>query len=418
MNGMARSLSVYFDDIHVGRLTQDDGGRLQFSYDVAYLVRERAIPVSLSMPLSDNLYGDAVVRPFFSNLLPDDLARHHLARYLGVSEKNPFALLEIIGGDCAGALSLYPEGETPPSFTKYDDEPLNEKRLATILRLLSQRPLLAGEQDVRMSLAGAQDKLAVVLTNGQIALPKGSTPTTHILKTPVKTVKDSVFNEYFCMTLAKRFKIPAASADIRWASDIPYLLLERYDRTPDHLNRLHQEDFCQALGIPPELKYENEGGPSLKKCLALIEVNSLRPAVDTLNFLRLVIFNYCIGNADAHGKNFSFLYQKLTPILAPAYDLLSTSIYPQLSPKMAMQIGGKAIPEHVYLRHWHQLVPETQLAKQTLDRTLSHYAQELPQASMRLLTELASTPLHSPVYAQIHALIENRCRHIEAYFSA
>ena len=370
------------------------------------------------MPLNDTLYGDAVVRPFFSNLLPDDLARQRLARYVGVSEKNPFALLEIIGGDCAGALSLYPEGKTPPSLTKRDYEPLEEARLSTILGLLSQRPLFVGEKDVRMSLAGAQNKLAVVLINGHIALPKGSTPTTHILKPPMADIPESVFNEYFCMTLAKRFKIAAASADIRWAGDLPYLLLERYDRTPDHLNRLHQEDFCQALSIAPELKYENEGGPSLKRCLSLIETNSLRPALDTLNFLRLVIFNYCIGNADAHGKNFSFLYQKPSPILAPAYDLLSTSIYPQLSPKMAMKIGGKAISEHVYLRHWHQLVPETQLAKQTLERTLAHYTQELPQTALRLLTALESTPLQSPIYAQIHALIEKRCRHIEKYFAA
>lgn len=415
---MARSLLVYFNDIYAGILIQDETGRLNFGYAPQYLSLPRSVPFSVSMPLKETRYEDSVVRPFFSNLLPDDLARRRLARYLGISEKNPFALLESIGGDCAGALSLYPE-EKAPSFTTHQDPVLlKEEELAKILRLLSERPLLAGEKDIRISLAGAQDKLAVVLVKGDVALAAGATPTTHIIKSPISDIPESVFNEYFCMALAKSLKLSVSSVEIRWASDLPYLLLERYDRTPDHLMRLHQEDFCQALSIPPELKYENEGGPSLKQCLDLIENNSLRPGVDTLMFLRLVIFNYCIGNMDAHGKNFSFLYREDVPELASAYDLLSTAVYPQLSPKMAMKIGGKYQAEHVCLRHWHRLVPGTKLAQQMIEKEFKKFSLELPLRSLDLLTQLNSTRLKSPIYDQIHILIEKRCHHIQKYFSA
>src|ERR1700722_14292502 len=158
---MARSLSVYFNDQLAGILHQDQSGRLSFSYDPRYLQSKKAYPLSISMPLREGAYEDSIVRPFFSNLLPDDLARSRIAKYLGVSEKNPFAILEIIGGECAGALSLYPQGQTPPSPRKKDYEFLNNQKLEEILNLLSRRPLLAGEKDIRISLAGAQDKLAV-----------------------------------------------------------------------------------------------------------------------------------------------------------------------------------------------------------------------------------------------------------------
>jgi serine/threonine-protein kinase HipA len=413
---MARTLSVYFDERLAGKLTQDDSGRLNFLYDAQYLTGENAFPLSVSLPLSDTVYGDAVVRPFFSNLLPDDFARHRVARLLGVSEKNPFAILEIIGGECAGAISLYPEDQTPPPQKTKDYEFLGEHDLHKILMLLSQRPLLAGEKDVRMSLAGAQDKLAVALMDDKIALTKGTSPTTHIIKPPISGIFDSVFNEYFCMLLAKSMNLAVSSVDIRQADGLPYLLIERYDRTADHHHRLHQEDFCQALSIPPELKYENEGGPSLKGCLDLIEKHSIRPAFDKIMFIHILIFNYLIGNADAHAKNYSFLYLEGKPRLAPAYDLLSTAIYPQLNKKMAMTIGGKYNPEDVYLRHWAQLVPDTRLAKNTMEKDLKKFASALPKKARTLSKVLGKKGLSSPIFDKIQETIENRCQHVLKYW--
>jgi serine/threonine-protein kinase HipA len=212
---MSRILSVYFDERLAAKLIQDENGRLSFLYNPHYLSSQKAYLLSASLPLSDKAYEDSVVRPFFSNLLPDDFARHRVARLLGVSEKNPFAILEIIGGDCAGAISLYPEGQIPPAQKLKDFEYLEGKKLHKILLMLSQRPLLAGEKDVRMSLAGAQDKLAVTLIDNKIALTKGTSPTTHIIKTPISDIPDSVFNEYFCMILAAHMNLLVSPVEIR-----------------------------------------------------------------------------------------------------------------------------------------------------------------------------------------------------------
>ena len=413
---MTRTLSVYFDERLAGKLTQDDSGRLNFLYDAHYLTSENAFPLSASLPLSNTVYADSIVRPFFSNLLPDDFARHRVARLLGVSEKNPFAILEIIGGECAGAISLYPEDQIPSPQKTKDYEFLEEHDLHKILLLLSQRPLLAGEKDVRMSLAGAQDKLAVALIDNKIALTKGTSPTTHIIKPPISDILDSVFNEYFCMLLAKNMNLAVSSVEIRHADSLPYLLIERYDRTADHHHRLHQEDFCQALSIPPELKYENEGGPSIKKCLDLIEEYSIRPAFDKIMFIHTIIFNYLIGNADAHAKNYSFLYLEGKPRLAPAYDLLSTAVYPQLNKKMAMKIGEKYNPEDVYLRHWVQLVPDTQLAKKTMEKDLKKFASRLPKQAQALSKALEKRGLSSPIFDKIQETIKIRCQHVFKYW--
>ena len=413
---MTRTLSVYFDERLAGKLTQDDSGRLNFLYDAHYLTSENAFPLSASLPLSNTVYADSIVRPFFSNLLPDDFARHRVARLLGVSEKNPFAILEIIGGECAGAISLYPEDQIPSPQKTKDYEFLEEHDLHKILLLLSQRPLLAGEKDVRMSLAGAQDKLAVALIDNKIALTKGTSPTTHIIKPPISDILDSVFNEYFCMLLAKNMNLTVSSVEIRHADGLPYLLIERYDRTADHHHRLHQEDFCQAFSIPPELKYENEGGPSIKKCLDLIEEYSIRPAFDKIMFIHTIIFNYLIGNADAHAKNYSFLYLEGKPRLAPAYDLLSTAVYPQLNKKMAMKIGEKYNPEDVYLRHWVQLVPDTQLAKKTMEKDLKKFASRLPKQAQALSKALEKRGLSSPIFDKIQETIKIRCQHVFKYW--
>lgn len=410
-----RILSVYFEETVVGKLRQDERGQLSFFYDRSYLTRQKAYPLSISLPLSDEVYEDDVVRPFFSNLLPDDLVRHRVAKVLGVSEKNPFAILEIIGGDCAGALSLYPEGQTPSPQRTKDYEVLGEEKLHKILMTLSQRPLLAGEKDIRMSLAGSQDKLAVALVDNKVALTKGTSPTTHIIKPPISNVPESVFNEYFCMTLARHMNLLVPSVNIRWVKTLPYLLIERYDRIKDHHHRLHQEDFCQALSVPPELKYENEGGPSIKDCLGLIERYSIHPALDKISFIHIIIFNYLIGNADAHAKNYSFLYQEGRPRLAPAYDLLSTAIYPQLSQKMAMKIGKKYKPEEVFLRHWYQLVPDTQLARNMIEKDLKRFATKLPKKSLSLLKVVESKKFPLAICKKIQEIIESRCRHVLKY---
>lgn len=260
---MSRALDVYLADRKAGTLRQDDGGRLAFTYEATYLTSADARAISVSMPLRDEPLADEIARPYFSGLLPDERARARLASALHISEGNAFGLLEIIGGECAGALSLFPKGQQPPKQEGADIEELVPARLTDLLGKLRSRPLLGGEEGVRMSLAGAQDKLAVCVDGDVIGLARDGRPTTHILKPFITALEGSVENELFCMRLARKMKIAAPKVEMRSAGNISFILVERYDRLRQKqggILRLHQEDFCQALSVPPELKYESEGG--------------------------------------------------------------------------------------------------------------------------------------------------------------
>lgn len=188
------------------------------------------------------------------------------------------------------------------------------------------------------------------------------------------------------------------------------MLVERYDRkwTGKSVTRLHQEDFCQALSIPPENKYEREGGPGISPCLAALQEHSVQPVPDRIAFLNIVIFNYLIGNNDAHGKNFSFLHEKGKPRLAPAYDLLSTVAYPELATKMAMKIGGKNDPEKLFIRHWHRLVPDTAVARKNLEKTLSNMSTTVLKEAEKLKADLKKDGITSPIFDTIIAIIKER----------
>jgi len=369
------------------------------------------------MPISEQPFSSELTKAFFSGLLPDESPRKNLARFLGVSDKNSFALLEAIGGECAGALSLRPI-EFQINELKGEPEILDNKRLKEILELLKRRPMLAGVDGVRLSLAGAQDKIAVGLIDNKIAIMKGNTPTTHILKPMIEGIKDSVQNELFCMRLAKSMDIKVPNASVIYVDDIPCYLVERYDRQT--LNgktiRVHQEDFCQAMGIPPELKYEREGGPSVERSIELLRQNSARPAADIIQFTDILIFNYLIGNADAHGKNYSLIYNSKKPQLAPAYDLLCTEIYPDLAKKMAMKIGGKYEPDMVHLRHWQKIVPDTIVAKRNLEKSLIDKANAIIPKAHEVAASLIAENSNSIVFEQIISVIEKRARHLKGTF--
>jgi serine/threonine-protein kinase HipA len=235
---------------------------------------------------------------------------------------------------------------------QYGYRKLTDHGLEALLKELPARPLLAGEQGIRLSLAGAQDKLAIRVEDDAICLPLGGAPSAHILKPNVERFEGVVSNEAFCMRLAAAAGLPAAAVEIRKTGDLEFLLVERYDRhhrpgadgapVPE---RLHQEDFCQPLGIVPEHKYQKEGGPSLKACFALLREVSSAPVIDLAHLLNAVIFNYVVGNNDAHGKNFSLVCRGSAADrqirLSPLYDVVSTVCYPSLSPEMAMRIGSE-----------------------------------------------------------------------------
>jgi len=405
---MKKTLDVYLRDRLVGKLFSEQG-TLSYVYDAAYLQSSDAVKISASLPLGAEEFSHSPVAAFFSGLLPDEAVRVRLAKYLRLSDKNIFGLLEAIGGDCAGAISVYPEGKkiagsVPPTYKILVDDEADE-----ILSSLDKRPLLVGEDDVRISGAGAQDKLMIAFVDGEIAIPTGQTPSTHIIKPPIKGHPDSVHNEFFCMRLAAAVGLPVPKADIYWLKDKPYYLVERYDRRKNAdgvFTRLHQEDFCQALHVPPELKYENEGGPSLEQCFGLLDKRIKLGAMagkNKITLLQGVIFNYLIGNGDAHGKNFSLLYDGEAESLAPFYDLLSTVIYSDLHKvKMAMKIGGKYKFTDVTDRHWMKLAETIGVRPDFMERQIVGMANDIAKASTALKDKLMHDPvLAHPIYEKI-----------------
>lgn len=412
---MTRYLDVYFKNTKAGILGQDTDGTLTFGYDTEYLRSGGASALSFSMPLREEQYPDQVVRPFFSGLLPDEGARQRLAGALGLSSGNAFGLLEVIGGECAGALSLYRNGEAPAANDDDGIEELGGERLNELIGKLRGRPLLGGEEGVRLSLAGAQDKLAVVLHGDAIGLAKGGRPTTHILKPVIQGLEGTVENELFCLRLAGRLNLPVPAVEMRWSGETAFLLIERYDRarTGDgRIDRLHQEDFCQALSIPPELKYEEEGGPGTSRSIDLINRACGRPAADRLRFIRMLLLHFLVGNADAHGKNYALLYSNNTPDLAPLYDVVCTAAYPRLAKKLAMNIGGRAVPDTIQLKHWFSLVPDTKAAQRLLVNDISLLAGNIEKEADALLLELSEAGIRHSILKAVRGVIATRAAHL------
>ena len=275
-----RQLTVWLFGRFVGTLAQVDG-RLGFGYSPEWLAQTDAVSLSQSLPLQPAPFDDRATRPFFAGLLPEGDKRKQVAQALHVSRQNDFALLDGIGGECAGAVTLLESGQTPPAGAIENAvQWLTNAELVAAIDDMPRRPMLAGAQDMRLSLAGAQDKLPVVVrfaSGGvQIGLPRFGSPSTHILKPAIPGIEGSVFNEGFCMALARALQLDVANAAIHRVQDgseqREFLLVQRYDRQQAPADpaarssawvRLHQEDFCQALSYPPETKYQNEGGPDL-----------------------------------------------------------------------------------------------------------------------------------------------------------
>lgn len=410
---MARTLDVYLHRNLVGCLIQDDHGELMFEYRETWLNDPNAVPVSQSLPLRKERYARRACRGFFGGILPEGDKREVLAKNLGISAKNDFAMLEEIGGECAGAITfLCAQEPLPEHEERY--RTLSDTELESLLEMLPRRPLLAGEDDVRLSLAGAQDKIAVYIADGRISIPLGGAPSTHILKPAIERFAGVVFNESFCMKLAQAVGVPTAKTQIGSIRGIDYLLVERYDRIrigAHSLQRLHQEDFCQALGIVSENKYQKEGGPSLEQCFRLVRETSSVPAIDLLSLLDAVIFNFLIGNNDAHGKNFSLLYRRVADggvRLAPCYDLLSTVQYPELSEKMAMKIGGEYVSSKVSPKNFDQLAREAGLGVPLVKRRVPELATAI-LANLPAVSSKHLMPNECSTANEVAALIRSRC---------
>lgn len=344
---MAGALSIWLYDVCVAVVEQGGNGRLRLRYTEEARARfGLGTPLlSLNLPVVEKPFPNARTRAFLDGLLPEGETRATIAAEFNLLASDTFGLLRELGRDCAGALVVQPEElPAPTPATTLTAAPLSEDELIELVRGLRTRPLGVSSR-VRLSLAGVQDKLLLTrMPDGSWGQPIDGTPSTHILKPPHPAYRNTVENEAFCMRVAKYLGLPAAEVAITTIRGRKLLVVERFDRRIDAsgtVTRVHQEDVCQALGIPPKDKYQEDGGPSLRKVAGVL-VNAADPSsLETL--LRAVTLNVALGNADAHGKNFALLHvDGQTRQMAPIYDVMSTLAYESdgVTTHMAMYVDS------------------------------------------------------------------------------
>jgi len=356
----------------MGHVTRHVRGRLAFSYDEAWRQASGAYPLSLSMPLAVAEYGHDVIERWLWGLLPDNeniLARW--ARLFHVSARSAFSLLRATGEDCPGGVQFAAPDRVDRLLGARTREVdwLTEEQVGARLGALNEDGSawrLPGDAG-RFSLAGAQAKTALYFADGRWGVPRGRTPTTHILKPPIPGFPGHCENEHLCLALARAVGIPATRSSVRRFAEEPALVVERYDRVSaaDGIVRLHQEDLCQALGLPPTAKYEGDGGPGCGRMAHAIQTCSSRPGRDLRTFVRALALNWVIGGTDAHAKNFSLLIGAGGKAsLAPLYDVASLLPYPgHYEPRLrlAAKIGGEARLGYIQVRHWTRFAGEVGL---------------------------------------------------------
>ena len=378
------TLVVWWDERQAGELSIDKGGAMHFAYAPDWLADETTPALSHAMPKQQEPFKDHACKAVFGGLLPEETQRTAIGRALGVSPDNPFRLLETLGGDVAGALAFLPKDEEPlRDYSKTAPEPLQEGELAKLLDRLPAVPMLAGEGGARLSLAGAQSKLPVLLTaDGGIAIPRPGEPSTHLIKPEPDRFAGLAANEAFCLALARAVGIDAATAEWREVAGKPLLLVERYDRmsVEGKTKRLHQEDFAQALSVPSNRKYAAEGGPTFRDSFALLRNAATRPAREVLKLADAAIFNLIIGNADAHAKNYSLLRRENGEVVrAPLYDLVATHMWKELSPKLAMRFGRAATLEEFDRESVARFADEAGLGAPYIRRRVSDLAEAVTE---------------------------------------
>ena len=327
-------LSVFLNARLVGRLRRLGSGAVDFQYDPSWLDWEHTLPISNSLPLREDRYlGDPVIA-VFDNLLPDpEPMRRRIAERVGVEGHDAYSLLTKLGGDCVGALQILPEGREPDPAGMIEGRPVGDGEIAEKIRNLDMAPLgLDDDAEFRISIAGAQEKTAFLYWKNQWHVPRGTTATTHIMKPQIGMLPNgidlsrSVENEHLCLKLTAALGLASATTEIVEFYGERVLAVERFDRLwtrDERLLRLPQEDCCQALSVPPSLKYDADGGPGMAEILDLLR-GSDEPEADQRMFLKAQIAFWLLGATDGHAKNFSIFLKpggrfKMTPL----YDVMS-----------------------------------------------------------------------------------------------
>lgn len=408
-------LPVLFGNRLVATITAG-AQQVELEYTADWKVAPDRFPVSLSMPIGETPYPAELVLPWLMNLLPEGEPLRAMTRVLGASPEDVLALIERTGSDLAGALSIAPPlyKSAPDYRTIPDDEALER-----IITDLPARPFLVDEDGVSMSLAGAQDKLPVALDGSRIAVPINGAPSTHILKPDNDRLPGSVQNEALCMVLARRVGLNTAPVTTGVAGKRAYLLVTRYDRRAEGnaFGRIHQEDFCQALGRSPTAKYEfnrtGTHGPSLAEMFGLVREHMT--ARDINDLLSAVIFNIAIGNVDSHAKNYSALFQPNGPRLAPLYDLMTGLAWNGITQNHAQAVGGQRRGRHIYGRHWHRMAEASGLSARATVRRVTVLTERILSELPAAAEEVAAMPAGGRMLEIFTKEIAERTQEVRAH---
>lgn len=360
-------LGVFLGEERMGDLERRGPARYRFEYEPAAIEAHRPgqVILSASLPLQRELFMPRQTAPFFEGLLPEGSVRAAIASSLHRSEEDGFGLLAALGGECAGAVSVLPPGAQPAARGEGKLRPVGEEQLSRLIDDLPRRPLGvdAVPDGVRLSLGGIQHKLVLVRQGDKFSQPLEGVPSNCLLKPEFGQYEDLVFNESFCMRVASTAGLKVAESELLYVGGIPCLYISRFDRVEDELGRIgriHQEDLCQALGVLPAAKYEENGGPSIPQVVGLLRrLGGPFMARHINDFVHATMINFLLGNSDAHGKNFALLHPAAGGVrLAPQYDIVSTAAYPEVTDRMAMAIGGVDDPRQVDVEAWLRLAEE------------------------------------------------------------
>ena len=430
-------LRVYLNNRLVGHLTKDPSGAIGFAYDETWLSWQHALPVSLSLPLQETPYRGEKVVAVFDNLLPDsDMLRRRVANKVGARGTDAYSLLTAIGRDCVGALQFIAgDGDAIDTTATLKGEEVDEAAIDSLLRNLVQAPLgLNRDDEFRISIAGAQEKTALLHHEGCWFKPHGTTATTHIFKTQIGQLpngidlSNSVENEYYCLKLIEAFGLPVNAAHIQTFGETKALVIERFDRRwsrDGRLLRLPQEDCCQALSVPPGAKYQSEGGPRIVEILDLLK-GSDTPEKDQITFFKAQLLFWLIGATDGHAKNFSI---HLTPggryRMTPLYDVLSAQ--PSLDAKqirrnqmkLAMSVGknNRYRLHDIHARHFVQTGEIARLPKRLVRDIIEDIGAKANTAIQKIEQALPEGfPEH--IHMSITSAISQRICSLECDFDA
>jgi serine/threonine-protein kinase HipA len=415
------TLITLLDGREVGLLRRDRNGRSSFSYLDAWRGDPDNYPLSLSMPLASPNHSARVVEPFLWGLLPDN--EHVLSRWAArfhVSARNAFALIAQVGEDCAGAVQFVAPQRLEAIRNGSGDKIawLSESAIAGRLRMLKE-DASAGRQPRdtgQFSLAGAQPKTALIQAGKRWGIPSGRIPTTHILKPPSSDFDGYAENEHFCQSLARALDLPAALSRVIHFRDETAIVVERFDRlrAGNEIHRVHQEDTCQALGVMPTRKYQNEGGPGIKEIIDLLETHSSDPEADSDTFLKATIFNWLIAGTDAHAKNYAILISgQNRRRLAPLYDLSSTLPYKQLDPKrlkLSMKIGGEYGLQAIGLRQWQKQAKALRLNEDRLLTMIRDMAERMPDEAASVVAGMKNQGLDHAILKGLKDTLAKRAK--------